>query len=130
MKQMRTLIVSLLLAVSLLAQDNPEQNCDGGIPIPNTYAYQLDGGILCGTEPITLCDGGAPDLYYVWRNGSLVYYGQEASFVDYPGIGVHVYQMQIAVGWVAGDLSEPVTVEIVGELPPPTCECYGCCYCE
>lgn len=109
---MKTLLVLFLTAVSLLAHGN----CP--IPTPTGFAYQSDGGILSGTEPITLCDDSAPELYYFYRNGVMIGFSTEPTFLDYPGIGVHFYQVQISVNQVAGELSEPVMVEIVGEVPP------------
>jgi hypothetical protein len=118
---MKTTIMLLALAVSLLAQVNHAiaEDCDGSIPTPTAFAYQYDGGVLCGTEPITLCEGGPPDLYYFYRDGVMIGFGTEPTFLDYPGYGTFVYQVQISVDRTAGDLSEPVTVEIPGAIEPP-----------
>jgi hypothetical protein len=100
------------MAVALMAQDN----CP--IPTPTGFAHQSDGGILSGTEPITLCDESAPELYYFYRDGVMIGFGVEPTFLDYPGYGIFAYQVQISVNGIAGDLSEPVLVEIIGEIPP------------
>jgi hypothetical protein len=118
--KMKTLIILLLTAVSLLAQETTTTNaCDGTIPTPIAFAGQYDGGVLCGTEAITLCDGRSPELYYFWRDGAMIAFGPDPTFLDYPGYGSFWYAMQVSVDGVRGELSEWVLVEIPLYVDPP-----------
>lgn len=94
------IVVILALAVSLSAQVI-------NIPTPTIIqAEQYNGGILCAVEPME-----EAELYYFWRDGEMVAWGTEPYFLDYPQPGLHVYEVQVSIGWTRGELSAPAVVD-------------------
>jgi hypothetical protein len=112
---MKTLKLLLALAALFTAQVINA----GDVPTPVGYAQQYNGGVLCWVDPVLDENGEPPELYYFWRDGVMIGWGTEPSFIDYPDRSYHVYQVQVSVDWVAGLLSEPVIVDLTEPVIEP-----------
>lgn len=118
---MKTLTLLLALAALFTAQVTNATE----VPTPVGYASQYDGGVIVWADPVVLENGEPPELYYFWRDGAMIGWGTEPTFIDYPDRSYHVYQVQVSVDWVAGLLSEPSIVDLTEPvIEPPIEESY------